>query len=864
MVLEKRKKLTQKEIKKYYPNGIIEFQALEWLNDDKILEDDDPKDFIEKRNIIINCIGVTDKGHSIVINIDDFRPFFYVKVRDNFKISDKINFISEISKKMKNLSYGLYSPECKLIKRKIFYGFRGEKQYKFIKLSFNNMMCYHVCKKKLEELNYELFEQKVSPILKFIHEQEISTISWFKLNINSDSVYQEYSSNCQLEYTISKKDFNKINRIDVAPFRQMSYDIECYSSIPGKFPCASNPEDVIFQIGSTLKTYGKENEVFEHIITIGNSKPLKNKAAKLICVKNEKEALLEWKKLIKEYDPDIIYGYNNNGFDDEYIYERSKRNNIEQQFLYISKFEDKKAELVNKSFSSSAYGTSQWKILNIPGRINFDILTYIRREYKLDSYKLDNVSSHFLKEKLKNCLVRQPNKNKLYIKKDFSKFIQFGCDIILKDDFKEFYFGNLVEKNILEDSIECTFENKLLDTTDLEDNEIIIQLKKNPVTPSMIFESYETKDPEKIREVADYCCQDTRLPLLIVDKLSIFINQLQMASVTYVPFKFLLERGQQIKVFSQLLKETKKKKFLIPNITPKNNIFEGATVLQPMIGFFDKPVLVLDFASLYPSIIRAHNLCYSSIVLDPEFLNLEGYEYYKVEWEDKDIKQKYYFVQNTETILPELLKDLIDQRKKVRNEMKDPNLDSFKKMVLNGFQLALKVSANSIYGFLAAQTLQCTPISACTTAIGRNMIKNTKQFVNENYKDFETIYGDSVTKDTLITIKDEKNQLQTLEIKNIVNNWEDYSQFKKGNKGLFLKQQNKGYLPYRIYSKNGWVKILRVIRHKTNKKIYKIYTKKGIVCVTEDHSLIDSEFNKIKPLDCKEKITTLFHKKIEL
>lgn len=42
--------------------------------------------------------------------------------------------------------------------------------------------------------------------------------------------------------------------------------------------------------------------------------------------------------------------------------------------------------------------------------------------------------------------------------------------------------------------------------------------------------------------------------------------------------------------------------------------YEGATVLDPKIGFYDKPVATLDFASLYPSIMMAHNLCYTTLV----------------------------------------------------------------------------------------------------------------------------------------------------------------------------------------------------------------------------------------------------------
>ncbi len=42
--------------------------------------------------------------------------------------------------------------------------------------------------------------------------------------------------------------------------------------------------------------------------------------------------------------------------------------------------------------------------------------------------------------------------------------------------------------------------------------------------------------------------------------------------------------------------------------------FEGATVIEPMRGYYDKPIATLDFSSLYPSIMMAHNLCYTSLL----------------------------------------------------------------------------------------------------------------------------------------------------------------------------------------------------------------------------------------------------------
>ena len=60
---------------------------------------------------------------------------------------------------------------------------------------------------------------------------------------------------------------------------------------------------------------------------------------------------------------------------------------------------------------------------------------------------------------------------------------------------------------------------------------------------------------------------------------------------------------------------------IIPNI-PKGQgeeTYEGAIVIDPQVGFYEKPIATLDFASLYPSIMMAHNLCYSTLVYPPDF-----------------------------------------------------------------------------------------------------------------------------------------------------------------------------------------------------------------------------------------------------
>ena len=79
-----------------------------------------------------------------------------------------------------------------------------------------------------------------------------------------------------------------------------------------------------------------------------------------------------------------------------------------------------------------------------------------------------------------------------------------------------------------------------------------------------------------------------------------------MARVTGVTLNFLLKRGQQIKVVSQLLRKAKQYNYIMPTERVKNGDntigYEGAYVLDPIPGFYEQPIATLDFASLYPSI----------------------------------------------------------------------------------------------------------------------------------------------------------------------------------------------------------------------------------------------------------------------
>lgn len=274
--------------------------------------------------------------------------------------------------------------------------------------------------------------------------------------------------------------------------------------------------------------------------------------------------------------------------------------------------------------------------------------------------------------------------------------------------------------------------------------------QKEDVHHSIITE-LQNGNEETRRRLAVYCLKDAFLPLRLMDKLMLLFNYTEMARVTGVPFNYILVRGQQVKVVSQLFRRALEQDLVIPVIKSEagEDQYEGATVIDPIKGFYDVPIATLDFTSLYPSIMQAHNLCYTTL-LKPEIVQRLGLV--------KDVDyvitpNNDMFVKSTRRkgLLPEILGDLLAARKRAKNDLKKET-DPFKRAVLDGRQLALKISANSVYGFTGATVgkLPCLQISSSVTAYGREMIFKTKALVEEHFTikngykhDAQVIYGDT-------------------------------------------------------------------------------------------------------------------------
>jgi len=354
--------------------------------------------------------------------------------------------------------------------------------------------------------------------------------------------------------------------------------------------------------------------------------------------------------------------------------------------------------------------------------------------------------------------------------------------------------------------------------------------QKEDVHHTMITELFNGT-PENRRRLAVYCLKDAWLPQRLMDKLSCLENYTEMSRVTGVPFNFLLSRGQQVKFISQLFRKTREQHLVIPNLPNAggdDGQYEGATVIEPTRGYYDCPIATLDFASLYPSIIQAHNLCYTTM------LKKEAIDKLKlIKDEDYIITPNgdmFCTVKQRKGLLSQILEELLTARKQAKRELATET-DPFKKAVLNGRQLALKISANSVYGLTGASNgkVPCLAIASSTTAYGRQMIERTKGEVEAKYTiangythDAQVIYGDT---DSVMV------KFGTTDLREAMKLGEEAAAFVSSKFVKPIKLEfEKVYFPYLLINKKRYAGL-----YYTNPDKYDKMDTKGIETVRRDN-----------------------------
>lgn len=721
----------------------------------------------ESKIPLIRLFGITNEGHSVLVNVYGFLSYIYIAVPphddsiSNLTLCKNLQTVlnNELSKRVNrnNEKVDNYVINVEIVKKSSIKGYYGDEKFDFFKIYLALPKHVPPAREILENSGIRIpplegsktfltYESNIAFALRFMIDTNIVGAGWVEIPSNKYILTEHKTSRCQIEIDccydalIPHPPDGEWQK--VAPLRILSFDIEC-SSLDGSFP---NPErDSVIQIANYMMVYGSIEPIFKNVFVLGGCTPIVN--ADVRCFESEEDLLQAWAEFIIESDPDIITGYNIVNFDIPYLFDRAKALKI-NEFPYISRLVDSATKLKDSVFSSKAYGTKESKEISMYGRVFFDVLQVIQRNYKLRSYTLNSVCAEFLGE------------------------------------------------------------------------------QKEDVHHSIITKLFKGSDDDR-RRLASYCLKDSYLPARLIDRLSELINYLEMARVTGVPFSYLLQRGQSIKVLSQLYRKANAEGLVIPTYKRTGDSgavsYEGATVIEPKKGYYDTPIATLDFNSLYPSIMMAHNLCYSTLISE----NVA-----KTMVKDVDYIQTptgHYFVTKKVRVgvLPKILEELISARSQAKKDM-SRETDIYRKAALNARQLALKISANSVYGFTGATigSLPCLEVSASVTGFGREMIKQTVEIMKESYPDADVVYGDTDS----VMIK-----FDTTDIKRAMELGREASKHvtKEFNKEPISLEFEKVYYPYLLISKKRYAGLLWTKETHWDKLDYK-----GIETVRRDNCLL--------------------------
>lgn len=497
------------------------------------------------------------------------------------------------------------------------------------------------------------------------------------------------SSECQSEYIFPSNNIVPYNYPTV-----MAFDIEVRSSNSG-MPQPYKVDDTIEMISVVLFENDVESSSRSFIMHAYDQNMNIDGVVDIMC-KDEADLITKFFELIKQEDPTIITGFNIYGFDLHYLVSRLQLRLIE--IPDVSRGIAGNINLIKVDWTSDAYGHNNFNRLVIGGRLIVDMYLYFKR-MKLDKYSLDFISKKFLGE------------------------------------------------------------------------------GKHDMPHGQMTEAFSSMDIDALRTVATYCVQDSVLVMKLFQKVHMWIDSCEIAKITMCGIEDIYTRGEQMKLIAQCVKECMTRGIILQSHYTKSEEwkqYEGAYVLDPNRGVYEGCSIV-DFQSLYPSIIIAYNICPSTYVRGERLKAARSYSLFsKMQYSDTkclsgrihnrtqklcseyeiyvDDNTTHYFKKEPVGLLPGMIKQILDERKAVKTNMKKLETtlghevsDSVDYIVFDRRQNALKICANSVYGMMGFKNSKYFGHVACAesvTTVGRLLLADIVKEVQQSYP-VKVIYGDT-------------------------------------------------------------------------------------------------------------------------
>ncbi|PNS15923.1 DNA polymerase zeta catalytic subunit [Sphaceloma murrayae] len=294
---------------------------------------------------------------------------------------------------------------------------------------------------------------------------------------------------------------------------------------------------------------------------------------------------------------------------------------------------------------------------------------------------------------------------------------------------------------------------------------------------------YSSAKPRDLAKVVDYFLNRVKLDLEILDANELIPRTSEQARLLGVDFFSVFSRGSQFKVESLMFRIAKPESFVLVSPSRKQVGQQNALeclplVMEPQSAFYPSPLLVLDFQSLYPSVMIAYNYCYSTCLgrITPwRGTNKMGFADFKRSPRLLElVKDKLNIAPNgmmyvrpemRKSLLAKMLGEILETRVMVKSGMKVDKSDRTLQQLLNNRQLALKLIANVTYGYTSASfsgRMPCSEIADSIVQTGRETLEKTIAFIHSvSSWGAEVVYGDT---DSLFVYLKGKTREQAFDI----------------------------------------------------------------------------------------------------
>ncbi|KAF2643343.1 hypothetical protein P280DRAFT_539338 [Massarina eburnea CBS 473.64] len=276
---------------------------------------------------------------------------------------------------------------------------------------------------------------------------------------------------------------------------------------------------------------------------------------------------------------------------------------------------------------------------------------------------------------------------------------------------------------------------------------------------------YTSSKPRDLAKVLNHFLSRVQLNLDILEANEIVPRTSEQARLLGVDFFSVISRGSQFKVESTMFRIAKPENFILVSPSRKQVGQQNALeclplVMEPQSAFYPSPLLVLDFQSLYPSVMIAYNYCYSTClgrIVPWRGQNKMGFMDFEREPQLLELVKDHINIapnglmyvkpEMRKSLLAKMLGEILETRVMVKSGMKVDKDDKPLQQLLNNRQLALKLLANVTYGYTSASfsgRMPCSEIADSIVQTGRETLEKAIALIHSVEKwGAEVVYGDT-------------------------------------------------------------------------------------------------------------------------